>query len=203
MVPTVVTASFGGYDKPKHHVNQSTYCEFLTLHDSDDDARHPRMAAKEPKLRPWRYADTDGPWIWLDGSFEIVSPTFVADIIAATEGHAISQWEHPLRADVSQEAMASAKMPKYLDQPVMEQAAHYRATGHPVDWGLWATGLIVYRERCDYLADLWWAEMNAWSYQDQISQPVALRAAGMRPHPLPHSLYANPWLRLHGHRSEL
>lgn len=199
---TIVTASYGSYDDPKHHVAQTVDCEFLTLHDSVAGPRHPRTAAKEPKLRPWRYA-TAGPWIWLDGSFEIVSPSFVADILAVTEGHPISQWEHPQRDDIYDEALASQPMPKYRTQPIANQALHYARIGHPEHWGLWATGLIVYRERCDYLADLWWAEMNAWGYQDQISQPVALRAAGMRPNPLPHSLYANPWLRLHGHRSEL
>lgn len=201
---TLICAAFGGYDSPKHHVGQTTSTEFMLLTDPGaDDTRHPRVAAKEPKLRPWRYATGNGPWIWLDGSFEIVSPTFVEDILAATEGHPISQWVHPQRDDIYDEAIVSKPMPKYQSQPIVAQGLHYARIGHPEHWGLWATGLIVYRERCDYLADLWWAEMNRWGYQDQISQPVALRAAGMRPHPLPHSLYANPWLRLHGHRSEL
>lgn len=198
----IISATFGGYDKTRFHTPQSVPFESRFFTDSGEDRRHPRIAAKEPKLRPWRYAG-EGPWIWMDGSFEVVSPNFVKELIDATEGHAISQWTHPQRDDIYDEAVVSAPMPKYESQPIAEQADHYRKIGHPANWGLWATGLIVYRERCDYLADLWWAEMNAWGYQDQISQPVALRAAGMRPHPLPYNLYCNPWLRLHGHRSEL
>jgi hypothetical protein len=199
---SIVNAIYGGYDSPKVHVEQTLDVEFLMLTDCQDD-RHPRLAAKEPKLRPWDYVSDGGPWIWMDGSFEITSSTFVAEILDATEGHPISQWEHPQRDDIYAEAVVSAPMPKYRDQPIDDQADHYAAIGHPAHWGLWATGLIVYRERCEYLSALWWAEMNRWGFQDQISQPVALRAAGMRPHSLPYNLYQNPWLRLHGHRSEL
>jgi len=199
----VVTAITNGYDQPKTHVDQSVKFEGRLLVNAGVDGRHPRLVAKEPKLRPWRYTEDDGPWIWLDGSFEVVSSTFVEEVLATSEGHPISMWEHPQRDCVYDEAAFSADLPKYRTQPIVEQAAHYRAIGHPKHWGLWAAGLIVYRSRCDYLADLWWAEINRWGYQDQISLPIALRAAGMRPHPLPYSLYQNPWLRLHGHRSEL
>jgi hypothetical protein len=168
------------------------------------DARtiHPRMLAKEPKLRPWDYTLADGPWIWIDGAFEITSPTFVEEALEASQGHAISQWAHPWRDCVYGEAVASKPLPKYADVPVMEQALHYHKIGHPVRWGLWAAGLIVYREPLDYLADLWWAELNRWGFQDQISQPVALRHAGLRPHTLPYGLHQGPWLQWHPHRDE-
>jgi hypothetical protein len=160
------------------------------------------LQAKEPKLRPWDFTGGDGPWIWIDGSFEITSPTFVEEALTATTGP-IGQWEHPDRNCIYDEAAFCHAMPKYVDVPVLDQAEHYRRTGHPVGWGLWASGLIVYRERLDYLADLWWAEMNRWGYQDQISQPVALRRAGVRPVSLPGGLHRSPWLRWHNHRSDL
>lgn len=196
----VVSCCVGGYDVPKQHVEQSVDCEFVRLEDGGDwdDLRHPRIVAKEPKLRPWRYADDEvGPWIWLDASFQIVSPTFVEEVVAGAD--LIAQWEHPDRCCVFAEAEFSASLPKYRNVSVVEQANHYRQAGHPARWGLWAAGLIVYREPVDYLADLWWAEINRWGPQDQISQPVALRAAGMRPRALPYGLRSNPWLIHHPH----
>jgi hypothetical protein len=208
----IVTAIFGSYDEVKPPLEQSVPCQFTLLTDNPmleapgwrrpvdyKSQAHPRLSAKKPKLQPWRYCIGDGPWIWIDGSFEIISPTFVEEVLAGADGHLLAQWEHPDRSCVYAEAVVSSVLPKYADVPVVEQAAHYREIGHPTLWGLWATGLIVYREPVDYLSGLWWAEMNRWGYQDQISQPVALRAAGMRPKGLPYGLRSNPWLKHHPH----
>lgn len=195
----VVSCSLGGYDTPKTRAPQSVPCEFTHITSWVDDARHPRMIAKEPKLRPWQFTADDGPWIWIDGSAQIVSPSFVEEALAA--GGPIAQWRHPSRDCIYQEATASLPLAKYKNTPVVEQAEHYRSLGYPEHGGLWATGLIVYHEPLDYLADLWWAEMNRWGYQDQISQPVALRNAGLRPVELPGGLGQSPWLRWHSHRS--
>jgi hypothetical protein len=196
----IVTANFGDYDISKTHTVQTVECSMVEIMESIGEERHPRLAAKEPKLRPWDYTHDLGPWIWIDGSFEIVSPTFVDEVLDACDGAEVAQWTHPARDCIYQEANASTALPKYAGVPIDEQVAHYRSIGHPTRWGLWAAGLIVYRQRCDYLADLWSAEINRWGVQDQISEPVALRAAGMRPAALPHSLHRNPWLRQHPHR---
>ncbi len=212
---SVVSAIYGSYDEVHPPLEQSVKCEFTMITDNPGldtpgwrkavdykNRLHPRMGAKKPKLQPWRYSVADGPWIWIDGSFEVTSPTFVEEALAASEGHPISQWVHPWRDCIFDEALHSWNLPKYTDQPIRQQAAHYN-NKHPAHWGLWATGLIVYREKLDYLADLWWAELQQWGYQDQVSQPVALRAAGLRPFQLPGGLHQSPWLRWHNHRSEL
>jgi hypothetical protein len=206
----IVSAIFGGYDQVKPIPPQSVECTFTMVTDSPDleapgwdvdihqPSRHPRMAAKGPKLQPWKHVG-GGPWIWIDASFQIVSPTFVEEVVAAADGHLLAQWEHPDRSCIYPEAELSATLAKYADTPVLRQAEHYRQAGHPVRWGLWAAGLIVYRDAVNDLADLWWAEMECWGYQDQISQPVALRATGIRPKGLPWGLRCNPWLRLVPH----
>jgi len=208
----VVSAIFGAYDRPKPVPAQSVDCTFTMV--TDDAAldapgwdlrgmlvppSDPRMAAKGPKLRPWNFSTLVGPWIWIDASFQIVSPTFVEEVTAAADGHLLAMWEHPDRACIYPEAELSATLPKYADTPVLKQAAEYRAAGHPMRWGLWAAGLIVYRDAVDDLADLWWTEMECWGYQDQISLPVALRATQIRPKALPWGLRSNPWLRLVPH----
>lgn len=210
MTIAIVSAIFGDYDHPKPPAIQAANCTYTLVTDQPCevdgwdvvavyDDRHPRVAAKEPKLRPWRYADGDA-WIWVDGAFRIDSQTFAQEAIEATE--LLGQWRHPYRGCVYEEVLASAGLPKYTETPVVEQGAHYRVIGYPEHAGVWATGLIVYRQQFDYLADLWWAELNRFGYQDQISQPVALRNAGITPTDLPHSLWNNPWLSWHPHRSD-
>jgi hypothetical protein len=48
------------------------------------------------------------------------------------------------------------------------------------------------------LGDVWGREINAWSFQDQISEPYALHAVGLRPASLPGSHMANGWLKYEG-----
>lgn len=211
MTATVVSAIFGNHDNPKRPLRQSVPCNWKMVTDNPrlrargwdltvvaDDGRHPRLQAKAPKLRPWDHIGGDGPWIWIDGSIEVISPTFVEDV--ANAAGRLGQWVHPDRDCIYPEADLSATMAKYTATPVIEQAAHYRTLGHPQHWGLWAAGVIVYNDRLDNLADVWSAEIDRWGGQDQISEPVALREIGIRPTDLPHSLYANPWISVHQHR---
>jgi hypothetical protein len=195
---SVVTASLGGYDTPKHHVPQSVPCKFVTLKDSDfrSAVTLPRLTAKVPKFMPWLYAP--GPWIWLDASFGITSPTFVEEVMGSTAGAPLWQWQHG-RDCIYDEAEASTPLPKYAGQPIREQVDHYREAGHPEHWGLWATGMIVYRRRLPDFGSAWWNEVYTWTVQDQLSEPFVLRQLDMRPSPLPYSLWGNPWLHHHPH----
>lgn len=162
--------------------------------------RHGRPAnreAKRPKLWPWEYTDAPAS-IWIDASFRVVSDWFAADALAYADP--IAQFAHPWRNCLYEEAAASAVLPKYRGEPLFEQAAHYRARGHPEGWGLWAAGVIVRRhtDAVRQLGEAWAHEVAAWSFQDQVSQPYALRTVGLRPALLPGSHFANPWLNYEG-----
>lgn len=160
---------------------------------------HPNVAAKLPKMKPWRY--TDSQWsIWLDASFRIVSNTFAKDMLALLEREksSIMQFGHPSRDCIYSEAGISNELPKYRGLPIDEQMAFYREHGHPERWGLWATGLIV-RDHDDSrvleLGDKWLHECETRSFQDQLSQAFVLRNCNLRPTNLPGSHWDNPWVR--------
>jgi hypothetical protein len=161
---------------------------------------HPNRAAKHPKYRPWEY--TDAPVsLWVDASFRIVSDRFAVEATAGLTGEApIAQFVHPWRDCLFAEAKESAGLAKYAGEPVLEQAESYRAAGHPEGWGLWATGVIARRhtEAVRKMGWLWLAETYRWSFQDQISQPFALREKGLRPTAFPGSHLATPWLAYEG-----
>ncbi|MEH0542992.1 DUF616 domain-containing protein [Streptomyces sp. B21-105] len=161
---------------------------------------HPNRAAKHPKYEPWRY--TDAPVsVWVDASFRIVSDRFAVEATAGlTDVEPIAQFVHPWRDCLYAEAKESAGLAKYAGEPVLEQADHYSEMGHPENWGLWATGVIA-RHHTDAVRELgarWLHETYQWSFQDQISQPYALRVMGLRPSALPGNHLATPWLAYEG-----
>ena len=158
---------------------------------------HPNRAAKHPKYEPWKYTDAEQS-VWVDASFRIVSPTMAAEALAHADP--IAQFAHPWRDCLFTEAKESAGLAKYAGEPVLEQAEDYRQAGHPENWGLWATGFIARRhtEAVRKMGWLWLAETYRWSFQDQISQPFALREKGLRPTALPGTHLATPWLAYEG-----
>lgn len=158
---------------------------------------HPNRAAKRPKLLPWEYT-TAACSIWIDASFRVVSDRFTAEALAHADP--IAQFVHPWRDCLFDEAAESALLPKYSGEPVIEQGAYYRARGHPEHWGLWAAGVIARRHTAEVreLGAAWAHEVEVWSFQDQISQPYALREVGLRPQAFPGSYLATPWLAYEG-----
>lgn len=158
---------------------------------------HPNRAAKHPKYEPWRYTDADRS-VWVDASFRIVSDRLAVEALALADP--IAQFQHPWRDCLYAEAKESVGLPKYEGEPILEQAEVYRAAGHPEGWGLWATGFIA-RQHTDAVRELgalWLAETYEWSFQDQISQPFALRETGLRPTALPGTHLSTPWLSFEG-----
>ena len=86
--------------------------------------------------------------------------------------------------------------------PVHEQAAHYIKAGHPENYGVWWTGLIVRRHGCPDFGTPWLAEMTRWTYEDQISQPYVLGQAGLRPADIPIEWGSYQRFQLREHRDQ-
>jgi Protein of unknown function (DUF616) len=158
---------------------------------------HPNRAAKTPKMLPADYTAASQS-VWLDASFAVVSPTFVADALAHAEP--LAQFVHPWRSCCLDEAVASAPIPKYAGEPIQAQADAYRAAGMPAEWGLWATGVIARQHTPEVLAwgKTWLEENHRWSFQDQISHPYVCWTHNLRPASLPGMHLANAWLAYQG-----
>lgn len=211
----IITAITDGYDTLKPVLPQAGLdVEWICVTDGeplpDADAaagwtmiceprcgRHPNREAKRPKVRPWEYTSASAS-IWVDASFRAVSDRFAVEALAYADP--IAQFEHPWRDCLYEEAAHSALLPKYVGEPVIEQARTYRAAGHPEHWGLWAAGVIARRHTREAraLGEAWAREVSVWSFQDQVSQPYALRAVGLRPAALPGTHLANDWLKYEG-----
>jgi Protein of unknown function (DUF616) len=159
--------------------------------------QHPNRAAKRPKLEPWRYTEAPAS-VWIDGSYRVTSPHFVADVLALAAP--IAQFLHPWRDCCIEEAEFSATLGKYAGEPLVLQAKTYVERGMPRHWGLWATGVIArhHTPEVKYLGEKWRDEIGQWSFQDQVSEPYALRKSYLRPVTLPGDHLTNPWLNYEG-----
>lgn len=212
----VLTAVYDRYDTLKPVVPQSgagvewvcvTDDEALQRGDADPQGwtivyepwpgLHPNRAAKHPKMLPCDYTHA-GRSVWVDASFAVVSPTFVMDVLALADP--VAQFVHPWRQCLFDEAVASDPIPKYAGEPILAQADAYRAAGHPDGWGLWATGVIARIHTPEVVAwgKDWLAEIERWSFQDQISHPYVCWTHHLRPKSLPGMHLANQWLAYQG-----
>lgn len=158
---------------------------------------HPNRAAKWPKLRPDVFTAAPAS-VWIDASFRVTSTSLVADTLEFADP--IAQFAHPWRDCVYEEAQASALLAKYAGEPIAEQAGSYRGNDHPEHWGLWATGVIARRHtpQMREFGIRWAEEIDWWSFQDQVSEPLVLRELGLRPTNLPGTHFANNWLVYEG-----
>jgi hypothetical protein len=206
----VVTSIYGDYDTLKPVLpQQGADVEWVLVTDRQPDdplgwrvivhqrGMHPNRAAKYAKLFPWDFTDAPAS-VWIDASFRVVSPRFVTE--ALNYADPIAQFAHPWRDCIYDEADASIGIPKYAGEPMRPQVHSYRKDGHPEHWGLWATGVIA-RKHTDpvrWMSDTWGDLIKEKSFQDQISEPVALRSVGLRPSPLPGTHFSNPWLAYEG-----
>ena len=211
----VLTALYGDYDTLKPVLPQSRpFTEWVLVTDREPDPElsrgwrvvieplpwmSPRRAAKLPKLRPWDYTDASES-VWIDASFRVTSQWFVAQ--ALEHADPIAQFSHPERDCLYDEADAVSVLGMDDPDTVAQQCDAYRRADHPRHWGLWASGVIVrqHTDRVKRFGWIWSESVAAWSHRDQISEPYALRMAGLWPAEFPGHYADNDWLSYEAHR---
>jgi hypothetical protein len=188
----------------------------------DQSGIHPRMRAKYFKLlshrvfpegrlaprydplsilrgRP-RYDAT----VWIDGSIQVESPSFVREFLSGLGPSGWVMFRHPDRDCIFEEARASRTLEKYDGQPLEEQARAYAALGMQRHAGLYACTVIGRKEPLSQplkaLNEAWWAENHRWTYQDQISLPVLLKQMGLALDTVTEDLWENGWFTWVMHR---
>ena len=221
----VVTASYGGVDRGiRSQVAQDIPVDWIVFTDDKDlqvaapwrvvhappRFRHPGLAAKVHKMLP---AVGIADVVWIDARLQVTSPSFVRKALAARHD-GVAAFAHPRRDCIFDEAEAllgaESKGGRYADLPITEQAAAYRAEGHPAHAGLYACGVVAWDLANPVATELgraWLAECERWSWRDQLSFPVVCRRLGVSPgvFPIPQmersakGFYANRWLRVWHH----
>jgi hypothetical protein len=188
----VYSAIFGDYDPVKDFPKQSIPCDFQLFTESKGQ-KTPRLDSRWYKLNPPAGYDYT---IWIDGSIRVTS-RFFAEYMVDQARDRWAMFKHPWRDCIYKEAEESHDMRKYHNEPIMAQAEAYRKAGMPTNWGLWASGIICRRNDWgDDLNQLWWAEHQKWSVQDQISLPYVLWKYKLQFFNCDLALYDNPLCRV-------
>jgi hypothetical protein len=222
----VYTAICGGYDELRtplpqtHSDGQPWGVDFVAFTDEDlpadrgweirklrgFDDLNPRMKSRLPKATPHRFFDYRRyRWaIWVDGSLEMTSLSFVADLLAAMQPHdlPLGAFEHPRRDCVYREAAVCQPLKKYKGYDLAGQVRAYRTAGYPEHNGLLACGVLVWDMAHPLQAEVgeaWWREQEIHGTMDQLSLPVALWQHGTDWRRLPGNLWSNRWFRLWEH----
>jgi Protein of unknown function (DUF616) len=214
----VYTAITGSYNELKPHpdVSDVDWIAFLDEPQEPENwtirkinaphwlgrAASPREVAKAYKLFPHECLSRYPRSVWIDGTVTVTDPRFPAEALRIAERTGIGLWRHPERDCIYAEAEVSLRFPKYREEPIEDQVAYYHDQLYPEHGGLWAGGIIARyhdRFRIEGLMSCWWAEINRWSIQDQLSLAYCLRQLRISPGEFPASLYANPWLTVTGH----
>ena len=173
----VYTANVGNYDDPVGHINQSMPFEYQCFSDPIEGLTNSK-ASRWYKTHPPQDFDMT---IYLDANIRIKSNAFVQWCMNQGE---FSVFTHPSRNCLYDEADVCKDMRKCLDEPIREQAQHYRAEGMPEHFGLWV-GSIIVRKKGETISEAWWTEIEKWSGRDQISLPYVFWKQNKRPNEFP------------------
>ena len=141
--------------------------------------------------------------IWIDGSMQIVSKSFVPEVISFLNNGLVISPHFDGRHCAYGEAIIRPK--KYASEPLDEQVAFYRQEGFPAEYGLYECGIIA-RDMTNLkvrdLCEIWLNQNMDWSYQDQVSLPYVLWKTGFTPDVLPKSFRFMNWIIINAHKTE-
>ena len=153
-----------------------------------------RMTARWHKLNAHlALPDTDYS-LYMDGTFRLnLDP--VCALTWFLGRHSIAMMKHPDRDCIFDEIQACIRYRKDDANILEAQAAAYRAEGYPAQHGLVASGVMLRRhdERTRRSNEAWWQELQAHSQRDQCSFNYVLHRLGLDFHPIPGSIWTNPF----------
>ena len=185
---TLVSGMYGGYDNlaplPDAHEFDRAVCFTdskllaaagweMRVADAGDDFR---LAGKRPKLTPFRFVDGDIA-VWVDASVQVLRNDFRQYCLDSLGDNDLVASRHPEnRSCLFEEAAYCQDWPQNRHMPLREQTAFYRSDGMPERYGLWACGILVWRNTvaARTFGDAWLAENERWSTRDQVSFPYLL-----------------------------
>lgn len=194
----ILSAHFGGYhQEPRPLPKQTLHGDAVLITDKvvmlegwraivTDLGVPPRMASKIVKCTPSRYV-VDDIVIWIDAQLRVCSSLFSEFCVQHLGDKDIAVLRHPWRSRLLQEGRAGKNDPRFVGQDPLGQAKHYLALGHPNDWGLYWTMIVVRRMTAAVIefGERWLKEQKQWSTHDQVSFPHVCRTVLGQPAELP------------------
>lgn len=211
----VYTTLFGDYDTLKSVPMQEVNADYFVVSDAQQNQEGwktiipnfprkdlgARMRAKFFKLFPWELTELSkyDITIYIDASIQVTSANFIATCVKNLTNDFLL-FRHPQRNCIYQEGIASKELRKYQHEPIDEQLNYYRSF-HPANAGLYACGVMI-RRHTDVIKKImgdWWFEQLKFSFQDQLSLPIVLKANNYVPTVFEENQYKNSFFRVLWH----
>lgn len=197
----ILSANFGAYNERSELPAQAGISDAVMVTDSACEIRgwrnvvaspdaDPRLASKIVKCQPELFVESDVV-IWVDAQVKVLSEAFAMFCMTALQDGEIAVLRHPRRVSLREEAKAGRSAEgrgRFAGQDTKGQVEHYLAQGHPDDWGLYWTMILVRRmtPRVRALGARWLAEQRRWSQHDQLSFPFVCRTMIGEPAEIPY-----------------
>jgi hypothetical protein len=108
---------------------------------------------------------------------------------------------HPKRKCIFEEAKRLKSLSNYSHLKIQDQISEYIRSGMPNKYGLWAGGILVRNNSSNAkkICDLWWQEINKWTYRDQLSLPYVLWQNNLNIDTITLKQYSNQFFKIHQH----
>lgn len=230
MTRIVVTAIFGGYERPKAPPAGVDRAILVTDTSEDDrwEVMRRPLGGLSPRraFYPYKYVphiaipgvSANDDVLWIDGTFEPTGED-IGSLFDLVPPGGVGIHRHSHGSCFWLEAEHSHGAPDLAGTDrgalAMERAAHYEARGLPRHGGpharptpmgepatLWEPGIIVWRGAQRTFGERVFAETMAWSASDQIAIPWVVHQTGAVITDLGPSVYENRFFRFVPHGEE-
>lgn len=198
MKKLIYTCLFGGVDDLKEPLKTQSDWSYIVITDDPNlkspvwdtivvPPGDPKKLSRYYKIKN-HFPDYDLS-VYVDCTFQIKKQPLDRFALSKTEGIWLNS--HPQRQCLYEEAEIVKS--KGLDDPnlVDEQVSRYRKEGYPEQNGLYRCGILVRNPKDDKITemcDLWWEEVDKYSWRDQISFPYSCWKTGVTPNPILHGI---------------
>jgi hypothetical protein len=143
----------------------------------------PRLNAKYYKVLPHKVFPEQEYSLWVDGSVEICPETSILDLVDKFLSAAdLAVFAHDRRNCLYQEAAYCIMHRKDDSETIFKQVSRYTQASYPANNGLAECSILLRRhtKKVKAFNELWWREILAGSFRDQISFPYAAWKTGVK-----------------------
>lgn len=209
----IYTTNLGRYDFRQEHTRQSYPTDLIHYEDNDEllalgqsffmqNMAYRCFPWQCRKLQPYDLA------IYLDANVEIISETFIAEVVAAMEDKSLGVSRHHLRDCAYKELDVCERLPKYYPTNTAGYRSKYLYERLPAHSGLYWCGFLAHNMHAiaTDMLDCWWNDMNSFtnlSPQSQASFAYSVWKTKPNLHVFPAEYFETKWFIIQPHRKRV
>ena len=183
----ILSAHFGGPKPWKQKLHSKYPFEFIYYDDNTlpgrQNAMHPRLKSKIPKMLGWRYHKADW-YVWMDSSVIVKPGVDIPEAVLKTAGsNSLCLFKHTKLNRIQDEATWVKKAVKgnhqyfkdrFEGEPILSQVKTYLGDKTFQDNNLFQMTFFAYHYSARYIMEEWFIQNCLWSVKDQLSFPYVL-----------------------------